>query len=113
MKPSSVFLLAIGCLLALASEVRGECCRASLTITYTVDGGQDCGIAGGHGNKDRCTITVCADGRAQVGTYCGRSSCNLFGCACKKGCLTGDWLNSFIKNNNGHEIKVLEQKWNT
>ncbi|XP_034126941.1 protein Diedel-like [Drosophila guanche] len=113
MKPSIVLLLGIGCLLALASEVSADCCRASLTITYTVDGGQACGSVGGHGKSDSCTITICADGRAQVGTFCGRGSCNIFGCACKNGCLTGDYLNSFINNNKGHNIKVLGQRWNT
>ncbi|EDW24846.1 GL24362 [Drosophila persimilis] len=68
MKQSIVFLLALGYLLA-------ECCRASLTISYTVDNHDACGTVGGHGSPYSC------GGRAQAGTFSGRGSCNIFGCA--------------------------------
>ncbi|KAH8312137.1 hypothetical protein KR044_009521, partial [Drosophila immigrans] len=84
---------------------QGECCRASLTMAFTVDA--DCGDVGGRGGAKGCTITICADGRPQVGTYCGRGSCNAFGCACKNGCITGDWQNSFINNNSGRNIHII------
>ncbi|KAH8359784.1 hypothetical protein KR093_008867 [Drosophila rubida] len=111
MKLIAVVLLA-ACSLAYISVVQGECCRASLTLSYYVVGGT-CADAGGHRGSRGCTITICADGKAQVGTYCGRGSCNIFGCACRNGCITGDWLNSFYSVNKGRRLIVTDMSWNS
>ncbi|KAH8418140.1 hypothetical protein KR222_010770 [Zaprionus bogoriensis] len=107
------FILALACALAYLNAVQAECCRASLTMSYTINGG-NCADAGGRGSGgDRCTITICADGRAQVGTFCGRRSCNIFGCACGGGCLSGNWKQSFLDNNQGRGITVHGESWNS
>lgn len=111
MKQATSILLALACVLTYMSVAQAECCRASLTMSYTIGNG-NCADAGGRGSGDHCTITVCADGRAQVGTYCGRGSCNIFGCACKNGCITGNWKQSFLDNNNGRNVNVRGEKWN-
>ncbi|KAH8359785.1 hypothetical protein KR093_008868, partial [Drosophila rubida] len=103
-------LVLCACFLAYISQARGECCRTSLTMDYTVDGAS-CGDVGGHSGSRGCTITICADGRAQVGTFCGRGSCNIFGCACKNGCISGNWKESFLSVNSGRKIQVTGMKW--
>ncbi|KAH8418138.1 hypothetical protein KR222_010767 [Zaprionus bogoriensis] len=108
----ATFLLALACVLAYLSVAHGQCCRSSLTMSYRIASG-NCADAGGRGSGDGCTITVCADGRPQVGTYCGRRSCNIFGCACRGGCLTGNYRQSFESNNSGRGITVTGERWNT
>ncbi|KAH8312061.1 hypothetical protein KR044_009211 [Drosophila immigrans] len=109
---SIAIILLFACYLACISQAQSACCRASLTMAYTVDGG-NCADVGGRSGSKGCTITICADGKPQVGTFCGRGSCNIFGCACRKGCITGDWKNSFISNNSGRIIHVIDMKWNS
>ncbi|XP_060649754.1 protein Diedel-like [Drosophila nasuta] len=110
MKLIAIVLL-IACSLAYISIAEADCCRASLTLSYNVIGGY-CADAGGHSGTKGCTITVCADGRPQVGTFCGRGSCNIFGCACKGGCITGKYLQSFYDVNRGRNIRVTDMSWN-
>ncbi|KAL7738902.1 hypothetical protein ACLKA6_008483 [Drosophila palustris] len=111
MRPTA-FLLAIACALAYFGDVQAACCRDSLTLGYHVEGGT-CADAGGHSGTQVCTITICADGKAQVGTFCGRGTCWLFGCACKGGCITGNWKDSFLDNNKDHKVIVTDQSWNS
>lgn len=47
----------------------------------------------------RCRALVCGDGKESDGTYCGRGSCNIFGCNCDGGCIPGDAKESFLKLN--------------
>jgi hypothetical protein len=37
-------------------------------------------------------IPYCKDGWPRVGSYCGKGSCNVFGCRCDGGCITGHYL---------------------
>ncbi|ALC39694.1 Diedel [Drosophila busckii] len=104
--------LAFACVLAHLGLVQAVCCRASLTLSYAVANG-NCADAGGRLGSNGCTITICADGKAQQGTYCGRGSCNIFGCNCDNGCITGDWKNSFLQRNLWLRPRVTEEKWNT
>ncbi|XP_064553603.1 protein Diedel-like [Drosophila montana] len=112
MKTSTSYLLAVACSLALIGAVQADCCRDSLTLSYAVEGGT-CSDAGGHSGTEGCTITICADGKAQVGTFCGRGTCFLFGCACKGGCISGNWKQSFLDINKDHKITVTGEIWNS
>ncbi|XP_023166911.1 protein Diedel-like [Drosophila hydei] len=107
-------LLALVCVLACVGSLRAQCCRQSLTMTYTYNRpGRSCADAGGRPiSTTHCTITVCANGRAQVGTYCGRRSCNIFGCACGGGCITGLWMQSFLDNNRHLGVIVTGSRFN-
>lgn len=46
-------------------------------------------------HKD-CEIMACGDGKPHIGqVYCGKGSCNIFGCNCDGGCIEGNALESF------------------
>lgn len=110
MKHSLSILLALACALAYLKVAQAECCRATLTISYFVQG-STCEATGGWNHEIYCKITICADGKPLVGTYCGRGSCDLFGCACARGCITGKWRQSFLDNHPGHNIVVMSEDW--
>ncbi|TDG49019.1 hypothetical protein AWZ03_004504 [Drosophila navojoa] len=79
---TTTILLALALVLAYAGCAQAQCCRQSMQLTYTVGRGS-CGDAGGRsGIGGICSIVICGDGKRKVGTYCGRRSCNIFGCNC-------------------------------
>ncbi|XP_017038937.1 protein Diedel-like [Drosophila ficusphila] len=102
-------LLLIGiCCLALVNKSNAECCTSKEEVIFKMDRG-DCEDVGGHGDDPhRCRILICADGVGLHGAYCGRGPCNVFGCNCDGGCLTGDWSRSFVQNNRYNGIEILE-----
>ncbi|EDV53222.1 protein Diedel [Drosophila erecta] len=103
----TVLLVGIGCL-AFVHVARSECCTSREEVKYKMDRG-DCEDVGGSGDYPlKCEVTICADGVAQVGTYCGQGSCNIFGCHCDGGCLTGDWSEEFVRKNQAYGIHIVE-----
>lgn len=42
------------------------------------------------GNEGVCHSSICMDGKPINGFYCGKGSCNLFGCGCNGGCINND-----------------------
>lgn len=42
-----------------------------------------------------CAVTVCGDGKASKGYYCGVGSCNIFGRNCDGGCIRGNPVEEF------------------
>ncbi|XP_041675270.1 protein Diedel-like [Drosophila eugracilis] len=111
MKSSAVTLLLIGiCFLALVNKSNAVCCVTKEELTYKMSKGE-CKDVGGYGNNpQRCTVLICADGMAQVGMFCGRSSCNLFGCSCDGGCLEGNWSQSFVYKHSYYGIEIINVK---
>nr|WDQ26744.1 venom peptide [Acharia stimulea] len=97
-------------LFVLFPTIFAECCLNSYTIVFDVKNTtsrQSCSEFRGASNdwltsitlpegiSMRCHLKVCADGKRKVGTYCGVGSCNMFGCNCEGGCLTGDPVKKF------------------
>ncbi|KAG6457389.1 hypothetical protein O3G_MSEX010272 [Manduca sexta] len=104
-------LFTISILISTFIYVKGECC-GSYTIRYSLpDGETQCDgyIPGGQQKtavdndgvvndifskldrrRPKCWVSVCNDGRSHPGTYCGRGSCNMFGCNCDGGCIVAD-----------------------
>ncbi|XP_062125222.1 protein Diedel-like [Drosophila sulfurigaster albostrigata] len=109
---SIAIIVTFACILAYIDQAQGECCRKSLTVSYSVDGGKCNDVPGGRNVNQGCTITICAHGKARRGTYCGYGSCNIIGCGCKDGCIEGQWLQSFYNINRDHSIQVANMKWN-
>ncbi|KAH8375883.1 hypothetical protein KR200_005730 [Drosophila serrata] len=106
MASSKLFLLLIGlCCLTPMRETHAECCTTFDQLTFTMENGS-CDIVGGHGDTI-CNITICADGVAMKGVYCGRGPCNIFGCNCDGGCITGEWTKSFLEKNHQYGIKII------
>ncbi|KAH8284069.1 hypothetical protein KR054_009335 [Drosophila jambulina] len=106
MESSIVFLLFIGILsVILVRQAHAECCTASQDVTFTMETGS-CDLVGGYGGTI-CEVAICADGVARKGTYCGKGPCNIFGCNCDGGCLTGHWSTSFEEKNRDYGIRVL------
>ncbi|XP_043655626.1 protein Diedel-like [Drosophila teissieri] len=107
-----VTLLLVGiCCLSFVQVARSECCSSKEVVTYKMDRG-DCEDVGGHGDYPlKCEVTICADGVAQLGTYCGQGSCNIFGCNCDGGCLTGEWSEDFVRKNQKYGIEIIAVKW--
>lgn len=109
MRSVAILFAIVGILVLLGTGTHSVCCRYSLTLTYTLGVGS-CGDVGGHSKGNACEVTICGDGRARVGTYCGRGSCNIFGCACTNGCIPGNWTLDFIEKNSNRKIAVTEAK---
>nr|WDQ26739.1 venom peptide [Acharia stimulea] len=95
-------------LFVLFPTIFAECCRDSYFIQFDVkdtSSRQSCSqFQDAHryrlaslpaGISMRCGLEVCGDGRRLVGTYCGAGSCNIFGCNCDGGCLSGDPVKEF------------------
>lgn len=110
MKQAINILLALACALVYLRVAQAKCCRATLTLSYFTEG-HTCSSTGGYNHGIYCKITVCADGKRRVGTYCGRGSCDMFGCNCARGCITGNWKQSFLANNAGVNIVVMSEDW--
>lgn len=107
MKSVAILLAIVGLLALLCGGTQAVCCRASKTLTYTIGIGA-CGDVGGHSKNNACEVTICGDGKARVGKYCGRGSCNIFGCNCDNGCIPGNWVADFIELNKHRKIVVTE-----
>lgn len=110
MKHATSILLALACALVYPRVARAECCRATLTLSYFAKG-YSCSSTGGYNHGIYCMITICADGKPRVGTYCGRGSCDIFGCNCARGCITGNWKKSFLDNHSDVNIVVMSEDW--
>ncbi|XP_043063317.1 uncharacterized protein LOC108101629 [Drosophila ficusphila] len=93
-------------LLANFGGSSAECCTTMAKLDFTINDGS-CGKVNGERTDYGCTITVCGNGEALVGTYCGRGPCNIFGCACKGGCLHGQYGESFLQRNRRHNVKLM------
>ncbi|XP_017083029.1 protein Diedel-like [Drosophila eugracilis] len=111
MESRAITILLIGfCFLALVNKSDAVCCRAKEELIFKMNKG-GCKDVGGYGeNPHRCRIVICADGFAQVGMYCGQSSCNIFGCNCDGGCLEGDWSQSFAYKHSYYGIELINVK---
>lgn len=97
--------VAIISLILTMNKANAECCKSSFIE-------HDCsGVPGESRNPlsiiyDICKSTICLDGHPRVGFFCGRGSCNIFGCNCDGGCLNNnnpgnDWdtaENLFFEN---------------
>ncbi|KAH8284074.1 hypothetical protein KR054_009348, partial [Drosophila jambulina] len=109
MELSRGFLLLIGisCVI-LVRQTHAVCCRTTGFVTFTMKTG-NCGNVEGAGwsSLRDCATHICADGSALNGRYCGRGSCNMFGCNCDGGCRTGDWEKSFEKKHEGYGISII------
>ncbi|EDX02796.1 protein Diedel [Drosophila yakuba] len=82
------------------------CCRTKAKLIFTMGYGS-CGMVNAKSTKNGCEVTICPDGRALVGTFCGVGSCNLFGCHCRGGCLSGNFGESFVERNRKYEINLI------
>lgn len=57
-----------------------------------------------------CVHSICGDGAAPgSGVYCGKGSCNLFGCNCDNGCRRGATTdpNTSFKERYGANVELL------
>ncbi|KAH8288666.1 hypothetical protein KR054_007490 [Drosophila jambulina] len=107
MESSKLFLLLIGmCCVTLVRQAHAECCFIFEKVTFGMENGI-CEMVGGHGGNI-CEVNICGDGVARKGAYCGQGPCNIFGCNCDDGCLTGEWSESFKEKNQHHGIKIYE-----
>ncbi|XP_043651566.1 protein Diedel-like [Drosophila teissieri] len=104
-----VTLLLVGiCCLGFVQVARSECCVEMELVTFKMERG-NCADVGGQGDLSiKCEVTICADGVAQVGTFCGQGPCNIFGCNCDGGCLTGNWSEDFVTKNQQYGIHIVE-----
>ena len=74
MQSLSLFVITI---LFLCTGTRAECCYVD------PDASPD------FSQPVHLTDEYCYDGKRRVGFYCGKGSCNIFGCNCDGGCLGG------------------------
>ncbi|KAH8284114.1 hypothetical protein KR054_010520 [Drosophila jambulina] len=107
MRSALVYTLLIAiCCLAVVRDAHAECCITVDDLVFTVDRGT-CSSVGGYGGST-CEVRICADGVAQVGSFCGRGPCNMFGCNCDYGCLTGDWTKDFVEKNKEFGVRIIQ-----
>ncbi|KAH8284076.1 hypothetical protein KR054_009350 [Drosophila jambulina] len=110
MESSRVFLLLIGiCSVILVRQTHAECCTSYKELTFTMENGS-CEMVGGQGGTT-CEVAICADGVARKGAYCGQGPCNIFGCNCDGGCLSGQWSRSFEQKNREYGITIISATW--
>nr|XP_017037236.1 protein Diedel-like [Drosophila kikkawai] len=102
----SSLILAVLCLLAYLRFSDAECCTTMAHLEFMMTNG-NCGVVNAKKTVHGCSITVCGDGRALVGTFCGRGPCNIFGCDCQGGCLHGDYGQSFLARNQDFGITLM------
>ncbi|EDV46658.1 protein Diedel [Drosophila erecta] len=87
-------------------ESNADCCWTRAKLIFTMGNGS-CGMVNARSTRYGCEITVCADGMVLVGSYCGKGSCNLFGCFCRGGCRRGNFGESFVEINRRYEINLI------
>ncbi|XP_017038938.1 protein Diedel-like [Drosophila ficusphila] len=102
----SLLLIGIFCL-ALVNKSNAECCTSKEEVIYRTSNGNCEDVGGIDVGSNICQVYICPDGFPLVGTYCGKGSCNIFGCNCDGGCLIGDWSRSFVQNYQEYGISVL------
>ncbi|KAH8232605.1 hypothetical protein KR032_010483 [Drosophila birchii] len=108
MESTKLFMLLIGmCCLSPIRQAQAECCTSSEEVMFFMKNGV-CEAVGAERHGSACRVNICADGVAIEGTFCGRGPCNIFGCNCDGGCLTGEWSKSFQEKNQQYGIKILE-----
>lgn len=82
------------------SDVICICCHRVEKISYVPAPGTNCyNISGAYKNNwGNCVYETCADLLDhQDRRYCGKGSCNLFGCNCDDGCIQPDhWSKSVV-----------------
>ncbi|XP_043063318.1 protein Diedel-like [Drosophila ficusphila] len=103
--PVSSALLAI-LFLAHFGGSNAECCTTMAKLEFIINDGS-CGQVNAERTAHGCTITVCGNGEALVGSFCGRGPCNIFGCDCEGGCLHGRYGESFLQRNRRHNIQLM------
>ncbi|KAH8375885.1 hypothetical protein KR200_005728, partial [Drosophila serrata] len=105
---TKLFLLLIGmCCLTIVRQASAECCTSFEEVTFGMERGI-CEAVGGNLDDTACQVIICADGVARKGAYCGQGPCNIFGCNCDGGCLTGDWSESFKEKYRQYGIKIID-----
>lgn len=104
-----ISLIIIGCV----RRIHAECCyhewvaffiknnSAHQCSDYGAVYNSDCGIT------SLCQIGVCGDGAVGPNWFCGVGDCNVFGCNCDFGCITGNPYENFQKIHGGDDIIVL------
>ncbi|KAH8345029.1 hypothetical protein KR059_001004, partial [Drosophila kikkawai] len=102
---SSITLVAL-CLLGFLRFSEAECCTTMAKLEFMMSKG-NCGAVNAKKTAQGCSVTICGDGKALVGTYCGRGPCNIFGCDCQGGCLHGDYGQSFLARNKKFRITLM------
>ncbi|KAH8235842.1 hypothetical protein KR032_008944, partial [Drosophila birchii] len=93
----------------LASFLGGsnaECCTTMAHLEFMMTNG-NCGVLNAKKTDQGCAVTICGDGTALVGTFCGRGPCNFFGCDCQGGCRHGDYAQSFLARNERYGITLM------
>ncbi|XP_060647851.1 protein Diedel-like [Drosophila nasuta] len=91
------FLMAFIFFTMLFRTSESVCCP-SKTIAFRLNDEND--VCSSYEAKSKgkgvCKVDVCNDGTFVKGRYCGRGSCNIFGCNCSGGCRKGDAAKNFV-----------------
>lgn len=82
-------------------NISSECCYSS-EFKFQLSDNDCCTDFGGarkwysfFASSNICTIKICGNGKRSEGIYCGAGSCNIFGCNCDGGCISGDSKRNF------------------
>lgn len=105
----SPLIIATACLCLLASlgGSDAECCTTMANLKFMIASG-NCGEVNAQRRGGQCEVTVCGDGTALEGNFCGRGPCNFVGCNCEGGCRHGNYGQSFLARNQGRVIALME-----
>lgn len=89
------------------------CCGTKTIAFEYFNGNNSCSDFGGHTHRSYirsqdyqvamsanvlnkfCEATICGNGKPTDGYYCGNGPCNIFGCNCNGGCISGDHESEF------------------
>lgn len=94
-----VFFLVFSVLITVCLSV---CCRDTFRFNFRILPGKRCSDYSSesflpHRRQTRCHVDVCGDGKKVAGTYCGVGPCNIFGCNCDGGCISGNGKEKFLR----------------
>ncbi|KAH8356616.1 hypothetical protein KR200_010293, partial [Drosophila serrata] len=86
-----------------------ECCTTMANLEFIINNG-NCGLVNAKKIPQGCSVTVCGDGTAVEGYFCGRGRCNIFGCDCEGGCRHGNYGQTFLARNQGLGICLMSSE---
>nr|DAA04418.1 TPA_inf: HDC16240 [Drosophila melanogaster] len=92
--------------LACINFASSTCCTFAATLHFKIRGGV-CGVVGAKSNGTGCKITICPNGEALVGSYCGKAACDFIFPSipvCKLPAIPGTFLFSFLYSLDGKTL---------
>lgn len=96
--------------ICFVQSINCDCCKRTHIYFHTHG---ECSEFGAEPLLYLCQISACNDGLSHDGNYCGRGSCNIFGCNCDNGCYGDQHTNAVdaFKHRYGSRVFDVKKGW--